>query len=1128
MLNLLTEQERAWLRDHPVITVAHDPDWAPVEFSDERGELTGISGDYLNLVEQRLGVKFNRIPNLSWQEAFSRQKRWEIDMATCVAASSGRSDFWAFTKPYLSIPIVIATHDDVGYIGNMKELFGKKVAVVKNYAIDEWVTHDFPEINLSRVNTVPEGLAALQRGEVFAYLDNLLIIGDYQVKLKVSNIKIAGQTPYMNAQRMAVRKDWAPLAGILDKALDSISEAERQEIYRKWVPIRYEHGFDYALLWQALGIFAVMLLGLALWIRKLTKEIKQRKAAEQQLKEQEQRLRLVTGNMMDAISQVNTDRVVVYCSPSVEQVFGIKPESLIGRNAYERVHPDDLERVRQQALEAVASRAAALRIEYRYLHGRGEYVWVESAIRLLFGENGEYAGVVIGSRDVTERKRAEEGLRESEERLRLAMKGANQGIYDLNVQTGETQVSPEYATMLGYDPATFHETNAAWIDRLHPEDHEPVAAIYRDYISGRIPEYRVEFRQRVKSGDWKWILSLGKIVEWDAAGQPLRMLGTHTDITERKQAEAALRERTEELDRFFATTLDLLCIADTDGFFRRLNPQWETVLGYSLAELEGKRFPDLIHPDDVEATVQEVSRLDAQQPVLNFVNRYRCRDGSYRWFEWRSSPRGKLIYAAARDITDRKRAGEALRDSEENYRTLIQKIQVAVVVHGPDTRILTCNSMAQELLGLTEDQLLGKTVIDKTWHFFNADGTKMGVDEYPVNQVIARSRALRNLITGVHRPNKDPENDVWVLVNADPVFVNDEIVKVIVTFIDISDRMRAEEALRESEKKYQSLFDNAQVALFRTGISDGKLLEINERYAKMAGYSNVDDCMAEFNSADAWTDPDARIDLRRILSEKGFVTDYETEIIRRDGNRIWILFSATIFPEQGFIEGSIIDITERKKAETALQSSLAEKDSLLKEVHHRVKNNLQVISSLLSLQFRHVKNDEVRSFLRDTQNRIRSMAMLHEILYHSENKARINFPQYVKDLCAQLARSLGSKARNISLRQEIAPVALNLDQAVTAGLIINELVTNAFKHAFPSRSEGKILVELHAPDEHHLLLRVSDNGIGFPPESPLQRSESLGLLLVKNLSRQLEGRLSVTGSAGTVFEIIFPHNPLER
>jgi two-component system sensor histidine kinase EvgS len=238
ILDVLTEEEHAWLQAHPVIRVVHDPSWFPVEFTYERGELSGMSGDYLRLVEQRLGVKFERVPNLSWMEAFARLKRWEIDVATCVAQTPRRDEFWSFTRPYLSIPIVIATQSDVTYIGDMKELFGKKVALVEGYAIDDWLTNDCPEIRLVRVKTPLEGLEMLQRGDVFAYIDNLLIIGDYQAKMKVANIKIAGQTPYVNAQCMAVRKDWAPLAGIIQKALDSISETERNDIYRKWLPVR--------------------------------------------------------------------------------------------------------------------------------------------------------------------------------------------------------------------------------------------------------------------------------------------------------------------------------------------------------------------------------------------------------------------------------------------------------------------------------------------------------------------------------------------------------------------------------------------------------------------------------------------------------------------------------------------------------------------------------------------------------------------------------------------------------------------------------------------------------------------------------------------------------------------------
>src|SRR5208283_2728004 len=147
----------------------------------------------------------------------------------------------------------------------------------------------------------------------------------------------------------------------------------------------------------------------------------------------------------------------------------------------------------------------------------------------------------------------EEALRITEERLSLALKATGQGIYDLDLRTGDTIVSPEYALMLGYDTAEFHETDAKWIERLHPDDKEQAAAVYRAYVNGEIPEYKVEFRQKTKDGTWKWILSIGKIMERDVDGNPLRMIGTFTDITDRKKTEAELRLKRQQLEELNAT-----------------------------------------------------------------------------------------------------------------------------------------------------------------------------------------------------------------------------------------------------------------------------------------------------------------------------------------------------------------------------------------------------------------------------------------------------------------------------------------------------------------------------------------------------------------------------------------------
>ena len=172
----------------------------------------------------------------------------------------------------MNIPIVILAHSDVTYVGNMHQLEGKKVAVVDGYAVCDWIPRDFPGVELVKVKTTKAGIDLLQAREVFAFVDNMLVIGYYLAQLKMINLKIAGETPYLNAQSMAVRKDWAPLAGIIQKGLDSITAEQKRAIYNKWVPIRYDHGFDYSLLWQALGVFFLILLVLIYWNRKMSRE----------------------------------------------------------------------------------------------------------------------------------------------------------------------------------------------------------------------------------------------------------------------------------------------------------------------------------------------------------------------------------------------------------------------------------------------------------------------------------------------------------------------------------------------------------------------------------------------------------------------------------------------------------------------------------------------------------------------------------------------------------------------------------------------------------------------------------------------------------------------------------------
>jgi PAS domain S-box-containing protein len=205
-------------------------------------------------------------------------------------------------------------------------------------------------------------------------------------------------------------------------------------------------------------------------------------------------------------------------------------------------------RERFEALLAPLRTGQRTQLAFETVHRRKDGTTYPVEVRLHLSRSEDPPLFIAVILDIGERRRAEQALRASEERLRLALTAANQGLYDLDLRTGNAVVSPEYARMLGYEPEELRETDAWWRERLHPEDRASVERAYEDYIAGRRAEYRVEFRQRTKSGDWKWILSLGKIVERDRDGIPLRMLGTHTDITERKLAEQAVRRLNAELE----------------------------------------------------------------------------------------------------------------------------------------------------------------------------------------------------------------------------------------------------------------------------------------------------------------------------------------------------------------------------------------------------------------------------------------------------------------------------------------------------------------------------------------------------------------------------------------------------
>jgi PAS domain S-box-containing protein len=652
----LTDEESAWLRAHRVIRVVQDPGWPPVEFADDRGRPSGISEDYLNLVEKRLGVAFQRVRGLSWQEAYGRLRKWELDMTVSVARTPDREIFWAFTKPYMSTPIVILTENDVTYIDNMRELKGKKVAVVDGYAVNDWIPRDYPDIRLVKVKNTREALDLLERGEVFAYIDNMLVVSYYISKLKLANLKIAGTTPYVNAQSMAVRKDWPILTGILQKALDSISPAERSEIYQKWVPVRYEHGFNYTRVWQVLGVCAVIFAALLVRNRRLAREVRHRRQTEDALNASERNLRLFLDRAPAAIAMF--DREMRYLAASRQWFidYRLEGQDIIGRSHYE-VFPEIPERIRQahaRGLDGATERCE----EDPFRRSDGRTDWVRWEMVPWYEQSGAVGGIIIFTEDISQRKQAEEAFIRNEAKFRSYIESSPLAVFVADREGTILDVNRAAVELLGYDAATLTQMHV-W--ELHPvEDREEAVAALASF--NQYGSLDTAFRFQKRDGTLLWVS-----VRATTLGDGLA-LSYCSDITSHKLAEETLRTATDRLMR--AEEVSRTGNWELDLSTRVIHASLGATRIYGL---EGQEWP--------LSDVQSVP-LPEYREKLNSALRALVEENTPYDVEFRIQRPGadtvldvhsvaeydahqKTVFGVIRDVTDRKKLEDQLRQAQK-------------------------------------------------------------------------------------------------------------------------------------------------------------------------------------------------------------------------------------------------------------------------------------------------------------------------------------------------------------------------------------------------------------------------------------------------------------------------------
>lgn len=432
------------------------------------------------------------------------------------------------------------------------------------------------------------------------------------------------------------------------------------------------------------------------------------------------------------------------------------------------------------------------------------------------------------------------------------------------------------------------------------------------------------------------------------------------------------------------------------------------------------------------------------------------------------------------------------------YNKLFRSTSNGIVIVNAQNRVIDMNKGAENLLNINKTSI-GHDV-EKVIPILD--------DVFPLQQVTSDLKKELFFETPHH---------LWLELQITPLYQEDNSsLGWLLTFEDITERKTAEKELVKSEKNYRNLVDYSLVGVYKTNLK-GDLLFANNALARIFGYDSPAEMIREpiYNR---YQNPDERTKVLEKLKNKGMLEYYELVMVNKSGTPLNVILNATIDGE--IISGMIMDITQRKKAEEAIEKSLHEKEMLLKEIHHRVKNNLMVISSLLNLQSRYIKDKDDLQMFKESQNRAKAMAVIHDRLYQSSDLKSINFGEYIRTMANDIFHTYILDSHLVKLNLNVENVMVDINITVPLGLILNELLSNCMKYAFPQGRSGQITIEFFKKDEIFTLV-VKDDGVGFPEDIDPEKSDSLGLQLINSLVDQINGKIELDRSQGTKFQIVF-------